>query len=381
MKVFVVDPSLFTRPYDEAFCRGLAEAGAEVTLVGRPLRPDETLDCRGFSFAPLFYRQTEKLAGRGRLLKALKGLDHGRGLLALGDLVRRERPDVVHVQWLVLPALDRMGYARVGRLAPIVFTAHNSVAFHGRASSALQLLGHDAALRGFTHYVAHTQLTATHLASLGLPPSQITLLGHPPLELATERSRPGSPPGSDRVRILLFGQLKPYKGVDVLVRAGLELARRRSDFHITVAGLPMMALDGLRDEIKAAGAGAHFTLDARFLPDSDLAAYLQAADLVVFPYREIDASGALALAARQGKPIVASAVGVFAEPPAAESVRLVPAGDSAALAAAMETLIADPSQRAELARASHRLAASMLGWPAFARACLDVYRDLPRPGA
>ena len=38
MKVFVVDPPLFTLPYDVHFSRALAAAGAEVELIGRPLR-------------------------------------------------------------------------------------------------------------------------------------------------------------------------------------------------------------------------------------------------------------------------------------------------------------------------------------------------------
>src|SRR5437868_559460 len=143
MKVLVVDPSLFTLPYDQAFCRGLAEAGAEVTLIGRPLRPEERLVENGFAFRPLFYPNAER-TGRGTAAKALKGLEHARGLVALARLVRHERPDIVHVQWLVVPALDNVGYARLSRLAPLVLTAHNSVPLHGSVS-ILQRFGHDAA--------------------------------------------------------------------------------------------------------------------------------------------------------------------------------------------------------------------------------------------
>jgi glycosyltransferase involved in cell wall biosynthesis len=375
VKVLVVDPSLFTLPYDQAFCRALAGAGAEVTLVGRPLRPGEALDGTGFSFLPLFYPRAERRPA-GRSGTVLKGLEHALGLHRLARLVRMQRPDAVHLQWLVLPALDAPGYARIARLAPLVFTAHNSVVFHGGASP-LQRLGYGRVLRRFAHCLVHTGQTADHLQKLGVPRGRVTVLAHPPLTL--DAPPPPAASGDGRVRILLFGALKPYKGIDVLVRAGLELARRRDDFHITVAGRPFLALDGLEAEIAAAGARARFTFDARFLPEADLAAHLAAADIIVFPYREIDASGALALAAGQGKPIVASAVGVFAEPPVAERVWLVPPGDVDALAGALERLIATPAERAALGQAAAGLAQAMPGWPAFAGACLAIYRGLQHP--
>ena len=52
MRVFVVDPPLFTLPYDRHFAQALAHRGAEVTLVGRPLRTFETLGVEPFRFRP-----------------------------------------------------------------------------------------------------------------------------------------------------------------------------------------------------------------------------------------------------------------------------------------------------------------------------------------
>ncbi len=372
MKVFVVDPSLFTGPYDHAFCAALAAAGAEVELIARPPRPHEPPAPPGFACRALFYRRAEQARG-GALGQVLKGLEHGRGLMAVEALVRRERPDVVHVQWLVLPLLDDLAYARLARRVPLVLTLHDSVAFHGRPSSALQLLGHERALRRFDHHVAHTRQTMAYLQGLGVPADRISLLPHPPLELPPTDAVPSQ---DGIVRILLFGALKPYKGIEVLARAGIALAGRRRDFHITIAGRPFYDLAPLQAEIAAAGAEALFSFDTRFVPDEELAAYLARADIVAFPYREIDASGALTLAVRAGRPIVASTVGVFAEPPAAEHLRLVPPGDVPALATALEQLIADPASRRRQAAASRALEAAIPGWPAFARACLGIYRRL-----
>ena len=59
MRAFVVDPPLFTLPYDVHFARALAAAGATVDLIGRPLRGYERIEDERFRFRPLFYRLTE----------------------------------------------------------------------------------------------------------------------------------------------------------------------------------------------------------------------------------------------------------------------------------------------------------------------------------
>ena len=79
MRVFVVDQSLFGLLYDVQFSAALAEAGAEVTLVGRRLRPHEEMTRGGFKLLPLFYGFAESLPGRLKpLARVSKGLEHAR---------------------------------------------------------------------------------------------------------------------------------------------------------------------------------------------------------------------------------------------------------------------------------------------------------------
>lgn len=386
MRVHVVDPPLFTLPYDTHFCHALAEAGAEVTLVGRGLRAYEKLNGIPFAFRPLFYRHGEAGADAWRTSPArrlLKGIEHLAGLRGLLALAAEERPDIVHLQWFVLPAIDRQALRHLGRRAGLVLTVHDSQTFHGaRHASRLQLLGNRAARLIFDHYVVHTGRTRDTLRALGIEDRRISVLPHPPLPLAPAATPAVLPPaGGHAPRILFFGSIKRYKGVDVLIEAGLRLAAAGRDFVIDIAGRPFEPMDALRARIAAAGAEHHFRLDLRYIPNEALTAYLAAADLVVFPYRQIDASGALALAVEAGRPIVASELGVFAEEPARRHLRLVPPGDPAALAAALEPLIASDAARRALAGETARLRAAMPSWRDFAQACLAVYRDLGRTAA
>src|SRR4051794_36616994 len=101
MRVALIDPSLFTLPYDAALMEGLHGEGHDVRLYGR--RPDaHHSSAAGVALVPGFYR----LAGH-RFLKglpepvrlAMKGLDHVGSMLWLLRRLRRERPQIIHFQW------------------------------------------------------------------------------------------------------------------------------------------------------------------------------------------------------------------------------------------------------------------------------------------
>lgn len=384
MRVHVVDPPLFTLPYDQHFCRALAAAGAEVTLIGRHLRAYERVDGEPFRFEPLFYRWSENRVSDWRTSgsrKLLKGIEHVSGLRALVRLAERERPDVLHLQWLVLPFLDRRALMRIGRRTALVLTVHDSIALHGaKNASSLQVTGDAEARLIFDHYVVHTERTALHLAGIGVAAGKVTVLSHPPLGVAAGNAGSTAAPGAP-LRILFFGSIKRYKGVDVLVEAGLQLAAQGREFVIEIAGRPFEPVDDLEARIARAGADRHFRFDLRFIPDDELGGYVRGADIVVFPYREIDASGAFGVAVEAEKPIVASAVGVFAEEPARDHLRLVPSEDAGALARALGELLDDPAGRAALAQRTAELRRSLVTWDDFAARCMEIYAVLPRSGA
>lgn len=378
MQPLLLDPSLFTLPFDVHFARALAAEGARVHLVGRPLRPYETLAGEPFAFHPLYYRLGEGGRAGWRsspLRRAVKAVEHVFGHRALARLIAREGIDVLHVQWLALPLLDRPFLARLAPRPRLFLTVHNAGLLpHDTRFLAGRLL---AAGRGelsglFDGFVAHTVKTVRHLEGLGIDRDRILLAPHPPLALVTtspaaETAAAGPP------RILSFGAIKPYKGVDLLVDAALELFARGRDFHLTVAGRPYLDTAPFLERIRAAGAEHRVTFELGYLPDERLDALLRAADIVVFPYREIDGSGAMALAASYGRAIVASRVGMFAEPPVADRVALVEPENVSELADALDRLVTDATARAELARRGAELARELGDWRSYARACLDFY--------
>jgi glycosyltransferase involved in cell wall biosynthesis len=177
----------------------------------------------------------------------------------------------------------------------------------------------------------------------------------------------------DRVRFLLFGKLKPYKGADLLLEA---VRRLPTDIlkrvEVLIVGKPYMDVAPLLDASR--GLEGCIRFDLRFVPDDEMSGLLAQTDVIVFPYREIDVSGVLMAALPHGRPIIASRVGGFAELLVdGRHGFLVPPGDIEALAAAIARLCVQDNTRATMGAAVAELGAAVPSWDMIARQTIDLY--------
>lgn len=102
-------------------------------------------------------------------------------------------------------------------------------------------------------------------------------------------------------RVLAFGLIRAYKGMDELV--GAFRAIQEDDVSLTIAGKPdsaetVSALESLK------GDDQRITLDLRFVPDDVLATQIAEASLVVLPYKEVHNSGVALLSLSLNRPIL-----------------------------------------------------------------------------
>ncbi|MEQ8964382.1 MAG: glycosyltransferase [Azospirillaceae bacterium] len=378
MKVVLIDPSLFTLPYDRALAAALVDRGHRVTTVGRPLGDGESWPEAAGDYRALFYRGRACTAGRGARRSLAKGLDHLATLARLPGHLAGLAPDVVHFQWAPLPAADALAIPRLARIAPVVLTMHDTVPFNGDPTARLQGLGALAVCRRADRVIVHTEEGRARLADAGVDPAKLARIGHGPLGGGTPA--PGAvPPDPDGpVTIRLLGKLKPYKGADVLVEAIARLPDAlKARVRVEIAGEAHMDPAPLERRIAELGLGERIRVEPGFLAEADFDRRLAGADILAFPYRRIDASGVMAACMAHGRPVVASDLGSFAD--LLEPVRdcaLVPPGDPDALAAALAPLIADADRRAALGAEVAALARRMGGWDDAARATEACYAAL-----
>ena len=385
MKAALLDPSLFTIPYDRRLIEALQARGHEVKLFGRPLRPGEAQQVAGLPLEQHFYRWVE--GGRSlprRLARPLKAVNHVWSMAGLVRRLRRWRPDVIHLQWALLPAADRLFLPRLRGVAPVVMTVHDSTPFNGVPAAGLQALGVGAVLVAVDQLIVHTAGARDRLVAAGLAAERVSRIPHGTLDEPRQGQHPalgdgapcGAGPSSDEVMVLLFGKLQPYKGADVLIRAVAALPPEARDrCRVVIAGQPRMDVEGLRELAASLDVDRRVVFDLRFVPDDEMHAMFRRCSILAFPYRTIDTSGVLMAGLAAGRPIVASRLGTFAERLVdGEHGYLVPPDDPPALAAALQRLIADPAARAAMGKRVGALADDVPGWDEIAEKTEAVYR-------
>ncbi|MGA2133253.1 MAG: glycosyltransferase [Bryobacteraceae bacterium] len=141
-------------------------------------------------------------------------------------------------------------------------------------------------------------------------------------------------PAANSQPILFIGRWEPYKGLETLARAAAELLRMGSPVRLVVAGAGRLP----------AGAGQLSTLPNvalinRYLPAAEVGGLVRESRALVLPYTSATQSGVAGIAYAALKPVVASAVGGLKEQVADGTTgMLVPPGDPAALAAALDRM-------------------------------------------
>ncbi len=146
----------------------------------------------------------------------------------------------------------------------------------------------------------------TQLANQGLagrPPTRLIRFEHPPFgfDMPDLDCRAGPP------RLLCFGRLLPYKGLDLLAGA-LALLPPDTDIAVRIVGCgpESPALAALR---RCTGV----IVENRWVPEIEIGSLLAWSDALILPYREASQSGVAAAALAAGRPVIATRVGGLRE--------------------------------------------------------------------
>jgi glycosyltransferase involved in cell wall biosynthesis len=208
-------------------------------------------------------------------------------------------------------------------------------------ASVRGLRAEQAQARHHTAFVVGSRYMANHVASHGFERSRIHVI---PL-YARVPPRPGVPVPRQEDLLLFIGQLTTGKGLDVLLRA---LPRTSRPCRLIVVGRGRQE-GKLRALVQALGLAERVTFAGWSEPEV-LSAHYQQAACLVFPTRAPETSGLVGIEAMaHGTPVIASPLGGIEEWLSHGQTGLcVPPNDPAALAAAIDQLLGDPSLRSQM---------------------------------
>ena len=266
--------------------------------------------------------------------------------------LRRFRPEVLVLQWWTGTVLHSyLVLVLAARLAGIkvVVEFHEvqdtgEVRHRWAAAYCRRLIR--PLLRRTDGVIVHSRFDRVALRAtydLAGVPDEIALHGpfdhHEPAVPSARRPRTGG----EECRLLFFGTIRPYKGLEDLVEA---FGRLPANYRLTVVGETWEGWTLPAEMIAGSPAADRITFVNRYVADAEVDGFFAAADMVVLPYRRSSASGPLHIAMSHGLPVVVTAVGGLVE--AAErytGTTFVAAGSPDALAAAIRQATANAGRR------------------------------------
>ncbi len=118
---------------------------------------------------------------------------------------------------------------------------------------------------------------------------------------------------SPKKTILFFGYIKPYKGLDVLIKAFKEVNKHNKDVQLVIAGEVYGNEQPYYNLIKDNSLEDFIIFHNYFIKNEDIPKYFAIADVVVQPYRSATQSGVSLLALSYGKPVISTKTGALDE--------------------------------------------------------------------
>ncbi len=281
--------------------------------------------------------------------------------LAVPGLVRRVRALRPELAICAQPGpLDLLMVAALRRLrVPFVVVVHDAE-LHPGDGMPFQMTLQALLCRRANAVVALTAHVADRLRARGLagsPDRPLLLSRHPPVTFDPPPPPPLAHGGP--LRLLSFGRLLPYKGLDLLTETLRQLGPRAdAEIRVVGSGPETPALAALR-------ALPGIAVENRWVPEDEVGALLGWADAMILTHTEASQSGVAAAALAAGRRVVATRVGGLTEQLQDEPLATLCPPDADTLATALRNLIAAPGPPVPPtdARAAWRdMAAAMLSW-------------------
>lgn len=286
--------------------------------------------------------------------------------------------DIAHLQWWSLPTAPIIFFMSLGlkmRGKKIIVTMHN-VLPHEASIFDRMITG--LALAFCDVYLVHSQKNAEQLKeSFGNKEVKLVPMGVHDMYIDSEKITKAQArkwlklPKKDVV-LLVFGNLREYKGIDDIINAMEIIQNTNKGCTLVIAGEPWMDFSKYEQMIKSKRLKVKLYL--KYIPHSRVKYYFVASDIVVLPYKKFEAqSGIGNVAIAFGKPVVVTNVGGLPDL-VLDRIAVAEPGRPESIAKVIISIIRDKKLK-KLADDSKKLA-KKYSWDNVANSIVKIYEGI-----
>lgn len=383
LRVWQLDPVQLTPYYNLALCTALSQQGCRVRYITSRYLYEELPVPHLFQRDYFYFRVLEHqwLLRTPFIRKMLRAVSYPLDHMRLLSELKRDRPDLVHIQWSRLPRVDLWLIRQIrSRGIPVVHTVHDVMPLFAAASNS-NALAHvyrtvdalivhaEANRQSFNNVYPDVPLERLHVIPMMMMDNAII---PPEGNQATARIKLGLP---QHVPVaLFFGGIKPYKGVDILWEAFRQAAERYPNLYLMIVGRSDEQTRNLMEQIRRYNL-PNVILRTDYVPTNEIWQYHLAADVIVFPYRHIYQSAALATSMTFGRAVIVTSVGGLPEMIDGNGWIVSP-NDPSALANTLVEAISDRDRLRMMGKRSREVLERTSSSKKVAEMTISLYKDI-----
>ena len=195
----------------------------------------------------------------------------------------------------------------LGRPAKVIFTVHDITQHKGEESLLADVL-RKLILKQSQRVIILSEALKEKLVAQGVERKIISVIPHANFSYYSENFDIGKKIYNNG-RILFFGRINPYKGLDVLLRAMKIVIKKIPYIKLNIVGNGDIGeykylIEDIKDNLE---------LNVRWIKDEEVEGFFSNSDFVVVPYIEASQSGVIPLSYSFGLPVIASKIGGIPE--------------------------------------------------------------------
>lgn len=238
--------------------------------------------------------------------------------IRLGNKIRKQKPHIVVFKfWIpfMAPALGTIArIIKKNKTTKCIAVAHNILPHEKKVGDRILAKYFVKAMDGF---LVLSGSVSEELKSFRSQ-KPIRISPHPLYDHYGDRLQKGQAAQKLQLEpdwnyLLFFGFIRPYKGLDLALKALASTKLKELKIKLIVAGEFYSDPKPYLDLVQKLGIEHRVVFRSDYIPDELVSAYFSVADLVVQPYKEATQSGVTQIAYHFNKPVLVTNVGGLSE--------------------------------------------------------------------